>query len=80
MSVAAVAPAPVANDSGSASGPLGNRFLIVAVAAQRVLQIRNGARPRLDPGRHKPGVVAVAEVMAGTIPYFVSETVGPAIS
>jgi DNA-directed RNA polymerase subunit K/omega len=51
---------------------MGNRFLVVAVAAQRVLQIRDGARPRLNPGGHKPCVVAVAEVMAGTIPYFVS--------
>ena len=53
-------------------GPLENRFHVVAVACQRVLQLRNGARPRLDPGRHKPCVVAVAEVVANAVPYFSS--------
>jgi DNA-directed RNA polymerase subunit K/omega len=73
MSVAAiVAPESVTPDGDVASGPLGNRFLVVSVACRRVMQIRDGARPRLDPGGHKPCVVAVAEVMAGTIPYFVS--------
>jgi DNA-directed RNA polymerase subunit K/omega len=73
VSVAAiVAPKSVIPESDSASGPLGNRFLVVAVASQRVLQIRGGARPRLDPGGHKPCVVAVAEVVAGTIPYYVA--------
>jgi DNA-directed RNA polymerase subunit K/omega len=73
MSVeASVAPESVIPESERAIGPLGNRFLVVAVASQRVLQIRSGARPRLDPGGHKPCVVAVAEVIAGTIPYYVS--------
>jgi DNA-directed RNA polymerase subunit K/omega len=69
---AVVTPETAATDGDTADGALGNRFLVVAVAAQRVLQIRGGARPRLDPGGHKPCVVAVAEVMAGAIPYFVS--------
>jgi DNA-directed RNA polymerase subunit K/omega len=69
---AIVGPESMTLDGGSVSGPLGNRFLVVAVACRRVMQIRDGARPRLDPGGHKPCVVAVAEVMAGTIPYFVS--------
>jgi DNA-directed RNA polymerase subunit K/omega len=73
MSVEAiVAPTSVIPESAAEIGPLGNRFLVVAVASQRVLQIRSGARPRLDPGGHKPCVVAVAEVVAGTIPYYVS--------
>lgn len=46
-----------------------NRFLFVVIASQRVVQIRNGARPRVDPGGHKPGVVAVAEVLAGLVSY-----------
>ena len=53
-------------------GPLENRFHVVSVACQRVVQIRGGSRLRLDPGRHKPCVVAVAEVMAGTVPYYMS--------
>jgi DNA-directed RNA polymerase subunit K/omega len=73
MSVAAVVASEfVIPEGDSASGPLGNRFLVVSVACRRVMQIRDGARPRLDPGRHKPCFVAVAEVMAGTIPYYVS--------
>ena len=56
----------------SAVGPLENRFHVVAVACQRVIQIRNGSRPRLDPAGHKPCVVAVAEVVAGAVPYYLS--------
>jgi DNA-directed RNA polymerase subunit K/omega len=53
-------------------GPLENRFHVVSVACRRVMQIRTGSRPRLDPHGHKPCIVAVAEVMAGTVPYYVS--------
>jgi DNA-directed RNA polymerase subunit K/omega len=56
----------------SAIGPLDNRFHVVAVASLRVIQIRNGARPRVDPGGHKPCVAAVAEVLAGTVPCYVA--------
>jgi DNA-directed RNA polymerase subunit K/omega len=44
----------------------------VAVASLRVIQIRNGARPRVDPGGHKPCVAAVVEVLAGTVPCYVA--------
>ena len=53
-------------------GPLDNRFHVVAVACQRVTQLRNGARRRIDLTGHKPCVVAVAEVVAGTVPYYLS--------
>lgn len=56
----------------SGAGPLDNRFHVVAVACLRVIQIRNGGRPRIDPGSHKPCVAAVAEVIAGVVPYYVS--------
>ena len=46
-----------------------HRFLSVVVASRRVLQIRAGARPRVDAGSHKPTVIAVAEVLAGFVPY-----------
>jgi hypothetical protein len=46
-----------------------HRFLFVTVASRRVVQIRAGARPRVDAGSHKPTVVAVAEVLAGFVPY-----------
>jgi DNA-directed RNA polymerase subunit K/omega len=67
-----IAPELVTAGRDSAVGPLGNRFHVVAVACQRVMQIRDGARPRLDPDGHKPCVVAVAEVVAGTVPYYLS--------
>lgn len=57
-------------DGRSAVGSLDNRFHVVAVACQRVLQIRGGSRPRLDPQGHKPCVLAVAEVVAGAVPYY----------
>ena len=59
-------------DRESTAGPLENRFHVVAVACQRVLQIRDGARLRIDLTGHKPCVVAVAEVVAGTVPYYLS--------
>jgi DNA-directed RNA polymerase subunit K/omega len=46
-----------------------HRFLFVTVASRRVMQIRAGARPRVEAGSHKPTVVAVAEVLAGFVPY-----------
>lgn len=56
-------------DGRSAIGPLENRFHVVAVACKRVLQIRDGSRPRLTPNGHKACVLAVAEVLAGTVPF-----------
>ncbi len=63
---------PTVAASAPANGVFANRFLLVAVAAQRVLQVRSGSRPRVDAGTHKPAVVAVAEVLAGCVPYFSS--------
>ena len=65
-----VAPLARIAESGAAVGPLDNRFHVVSVACLRVMQIRNGGRLRLDPGGHKPCVVAVAEVVAGVVPYY----------
>ena len=59
-------------DARLASGPFDNRFLVVSVACRRVLQLQGGSRMRVAGGGHKPCLVAVAEVMAGTVPYFVS--------
>ena len=66
------APSPATVAEEPASGVFSNRFLLVAVASQRVLQIRGGSRPRVDAASHKPVVLAVAEVLAGCVPYFVS--------
>jgi len=56
----------------SAIGPLDNRFHVVVVASLRVMQIRAGARLRLDPGGHKSCAVAVAEVLAGAVPCYIA--------
>jgi DNA-directed RNA polymerase subunit K/omega len=75
VSVAAIAaPAPRLPGADYRLGLLENRFHVVSVACQRVMQLRSGARPRLDPEGHKHCVVAVAEVVANAIPYYSSLT------
>jgi DNA-directed RNA polymerase subunit K/omega len=44
-----------------------NKFLVAVVAAQRVRQLSNGARPHLDMDNHKFIWVAVSEVTTGTV-------------
>jgi len=70
MAVAAVA-APAEDP---AVAPFGNRFLLVTVAFRRVLQIRAGSRPRVYVASRQPTVLAVAEVLAGCVPFSVEET------
>jgi hypothetical protein len=48
--------------------PWGN-FHLATIVFRRALQLRSGARPRIDPGRHKLGHVAFLEVTAGAIPW-----------
>jgi DNA-directed RNA polymerase subunit K/omega len=48
--------------------PWGN-FHLATVVFRRALQLRAGARPRVDPGSHKLGHVAFLEVTAGAIPW-----------
>jgi DNA-directed RNA polymerase subunit K/omega len=56
-------------DGFSAVGPLDNRFHVVSVACKRVMQLRDGSRPRLPLRGHKHCVQAVAEVRAGVVPF-----------
>ena len=58
------------SDVGSV-GPPSNRFHIAAVAFQRERQLRNGARPRVDPAGHKTCCVAVLEVLADQVSWYV---------
>ena len=46
--------------------PWGN-FHLATIVFRRALQLRAGARPRVDPGSHKLGHVAFLEVRAGAI-------------
>jgi DNA-directed RNA polymerase omega subunit len=67
-----VAPKPDAPTREAAAAAFENRFLLVTVAFRRVLQIRAGSRPRVAIASHKPVVQAVAEVLAGCVPYITS--------
>lgn len=69
------ASAGIAPSAETASEPFGNRFLLVAVASRRVMQIRSGSPPRIDGGSHKQCFIAVAEVLAGCVTYFVAAKV-----
>jgi len=51
--------------------PWGN-FHVATVVFRRALQLRSGARPRIDPAGHKLGHVAFLEVTAGAIPWEVT--------
>lgn len=59
--------------SEPANGAFSNKFLLVTVACRRVSQIRGGSRARVDAGSHKPVVIAVAEVLAGCVPYIIPQ-------
>lgn len=69
------AEAPTSGLPGSEpdNGAFSNRFLLVTVASQRVLQIRGGSRVRVAAGGHKPVVLAIAEVLGGCVPYSIPE-------
>jgi DNA-directed RNA polymerase subunit K/omega len=54
--------------SSDGQRPWGN-FHLATVVFRRALQLRAGARPRVDPGSHKLGHVAFLEVTAGAIPW-----------
>lgn len=56
-------------DTGVGGSPLQNRFHVAALVFQRVRQLKNGARPRVDPAGHKPLHLALLEVLANTVPW-----------
>ena len=66
MSAPAGAPHPLILD-WSDTHPMGNRFLLSAIAFQRSKQLQCGAVARVARGRHKPTYIAVLEVLADTI-------------
>ena len=68
MSGASV-PAPETSGDEPSVAAFTNRFLLVTVACRRVVQIRAGARPRVDVASRRPTLLAVAEVIAGCIPF-----------
>ena len=61
----------VAKTAGAAT--LENRFLLSSVAFLRAKQLQGGARPRLEPERHKPTHLALMEVLADTVSWSIEE-------
>jgi DNA-directed RNA polymerase subunit K/omega len=59
---------------GEGQRPWGN-FHLATLVFRRALQLRAGARPRVDPGRHKLGHVAFLEVTAGAIPWEIGKEI-----
>jgi DNA-directed RNA polymerase subunit K/omega len=45
----------------------GGNFHLATIMFRRVLQLKAGARPRVNAANHKQGHVALLEVRAGTI-------------
>jgi DNA-directed RNA polymerase subunit K/omega len=54
---------------GSESQRRWGNFHLTTLVFRRALQLRAGARPRIDPAGHKLGHVAFLEVTAGAIPW-----------
>jgi DNA-directed RNA polymerase subunit K/omega len=65
------ATAPAAKILGAAT--LENRFLLSSVAFLRAKQLLSGARPRLEPERHKSTQLALLEVLADTVSWSVED-------
>jgi len=61
----------VAKTAGAAT--LENRFLLSSVAFLRAKQLQCGARPHVEPERHKPTHIALLEVLADTISWSVED-------
>ncbi len=48
----------------------GGTFLMVNVAAQRARQIMQGAPPLVPSSSRKPAAIAIREIEAGLVPYY----------
>lgn len=48
-------------------------FHLVTIASQRAKQLSAGARPRVDPGRHRPARIALLEVTAGLVSWTLTD-------
>lgn len=51
------------------SGPFGNKFEFIAVAAERAKQLQRGARSRIETTALKPVTIAQQEVLSGLVEY-----------
>jgi DNA-directed RNA polymerase subunit omega len=48
---------------------INNRFLLVHLAAKRVIQLRKGAKPLVDAPKNKEIVLALREIARGVVTY-----------
>lgn len=65
---------PAAPPEGVSAGL--SRFHLVVLAFQRAKQLQHGARPRVDVGSRRPTRVAMAEVLADTVSWTITERAG----
>lgn len=81
-----MATAPAAAEPGTAAPGIGtpaappegvsaglSRFHLVVLAFQRAKQLQHGARPRVDVESRRPTRVAMAEVLADTVSWTITE-------
>ena len=54
-------------DTSVGGSTLQSKFHVAALAFQRARQLKNGARPRVDPAGHKSLQLALLEVLANTV-------------
>ena len=68
---------PAADGRESATPPLRSDvqsiFHLVIVASQRAKQLIAGARPRVEPGHHRPARIALLEVTAGLVSWSLTD-------
>lgn len=68
-----VAPPAAVTERIAGAATLENRFLLSSVAFLRAKQLQGGARPRLEPERHKPTHLALLEVLADTVSWSIED-------
>jgi DNA-directed RNA polymerase omega subunit len=71
LTSAATAAAAIEAERMAGAATLENRFLLSSVAFLRAKQLQGGARPHLEPERHKPTHLALLEVLADTVSWSV---------
>ena len=52
-----------------------SKYRLIIIAAQRSKQIQRGSRPRIeiDPQKHKPTIIALAEVQQGKVKFEITD-------
>ena len=57
-----------------------NRFELTLVATTRARQLALGSAPSVEPGKDKPGVIALREIAGGHIKVDILKPIAPSIA